>query len=46
MRLHWMAFLQDFGLEAHMDQQILKEAEGVLNGSQDNVTINTIFGNI
>lgn len=36
---------QDFGLETHMDQQILKEAESVLNGNSDNVTINTTIHN-
>ncbi|XP_071536685.1 uncharacterized protein [Panulirus ornatus] len=36
---------QDFGLETHLDQQILEEAEPVLNGSADCVTINTTIHN-
>ncbi|XP_069156175.1 uncharacterized protein [Procambarus clarkii] len=36
---------QEFGLESHLDQQILKEAEQVLNGTSDNVTINTTIDN-
>lgn len=38
-------FLQDFGLENHMDQRILKEAEPVLNGTTDSVTIDTTIHN-
>lgn len=36
---------QDFGLESHMDQWILKEAEAVLNGTTDSVTIDTTIHN-
>lgn len=38
-------FLQEFGLDAHLDQQIIKEAEGVLAGTSDSVVINTTIHN-
>ncbi|KAK3877294.1 hypothetical protein Pcinc_017997 [Petrolisthes cinctipes] len=36
---------QEFGLDAHLDQQIIKEAEGVLAGTSDSVTIDTAIHN-
>ena len=46
MRLNWSHFFfQDFGLENHMDQQILKEVEPVLNGTSDNITVTSTIHN-
>ncbi|XP_042242518.1 glutamate synthase [NADH], amyloplastic-like isoform X2 [Homarus americanus] len=36
---------QDFGLETHLDQEILKEVEPLLNGTTDTVTVNTTIHN-